>query len=219
MSAAEPPHVFGELRVERNDAGWMIYGPAAFAESPLVAPGELREWTRTDALSRYRPLTGARTLRPGWRCRVLSGRELRETLEAIYPLATAHREQWQEGRLRVVGLDEVLRRQTGRYEAAAALSAAGRRAATDALCPRCVRVPIWSGAALAADDIPCPEPCSVMVSLCREAALWEVDRPTPAPVDPAVPFAAFETPGNELREATLRAFDAGPAAARDSGDG
>jgi hypothetical protein len=53
--------------------------------------------------------------------------------------------------------------------------------------------------------IPCPEPCSVLVSLCREAALWQRDPPPSSPIDPGVPFAAFEQPGNDVREAYLRA--------------
>jgi hypothetical protein len=53
-------------------------------------------------------------------------------------------------------------------------------------------------------DVPCPEPCSVFVSLCREAALWEQAPPQPAAVDDRVAWAAFDEPGNEVREAYLQ---------------
>ncbi|MCL6646686.1 MAG: hypothetical protein K6U88_17315, partial [Dehalococcoidia bacterium] len=53
---------------------------------------------------------------------------------------------------------------------------------------------------------PCPEACSVFVALAREAAAWEQEGAEPAPVDPAIPFAAFEEPGNEIREAVLAAL-------------
>ena len=46
----------------------------------------------------------------------------------------------------------------------------------------------------------------MFVALAREAAAWERDGAEPAPVDPAIPFAAFEEPGNEIREAVLAAL-------------
>jgi hypothetical protein len=103
----------------------------------------------------------------------------------------------------VAGLDEALARQSGRYAAARELSAAGREAATRALCKRCVKAPVWHGATASPDTIPCPEPCSVLVSLCREAALWERATPEATGVDPSVAFADFEQPGNEVRESYL----------------
>jgi hypothetical protein len=68
-----------------------------------------------------------------------------------------------------------------------------------------VKAPAWRGDQPAVDQIPCPEPCGVLVSLCREAALWQKDRPQPADVDPYVAFAAFDVPGNEVRERFLGA--------------
>ena len=129
-----------------------------------------------------------------------------EVIEAVYPLATVHQRQHAEGTLKVVPLDVVLERQSGRYEDSAALSARGRKLAVEILCGVCVRKPVWNAASCAASDIPCPEPCSVMVALCREAALWERERPKPAPAEPAVAVAAFEQPGNELRERFLSAM-------------
>jgi hypothetical protein len=42
-----------------------------------------------------------------------------------------------------------------------------------------------------------------MVSLCREAALWQDGPPKRTTPDPRAPFAAFDEPGNEIREAYL----------------
>ena len=80
------------------------------------------------------------------------------------------------------------------------LPAEARDVAANVLCGRCVRRPVWRDIEPAGDEIPCPEPCSVMVSLCRDAAVWESNRPPSTPVDSDLPWAAFDMPGNVIRE-------------------
>jgi hypothetical protein len=75
------------------------------------------------------------------------------------------------------------------------------------VCGECVRRPVWDGATCGPDEIPCPEPCSVLVAFCREAVLWQQERPAPTEPDPTIPWAAFEEPGNELRERYLQEMD------------
>lgn len=207
----------GELTVLMRDEGITVYGPFSGADSPeLPATRQpLRDVARTDERGRYRPLTGARTLRRNWQARFATLQEFSEAISEVYPLALEHNAQWGAGELRVAPLDEVLARQSARYAVASRLDAEGRAAAREALCSRCVRVPVWAGASeegrMARDGaIACPEACSVMVSLCREGALWQEERPAEAAPDPAVPFAAFEQPGNEIREAYLRRRYASP---------
>jgi hypothetical protein len=198
--------LLGELTITIGDTEAVVEGPPAPGEGIELPPDPevLRAWARTDTSGRYRPLPGARTLRGGWRVRFTSLDAMAAGLDAIYPLAQLHLAQWEDGCLEVVGLDEVLRRQSGRYDGSAALSEAGRELAVDLLCrATCVKAPAWHGDQPAGAAIPCPEPCSVLVSLCREAVAWERDRPEPVPPRPEVPFAAFEEPGNELREAYL----------------
>jgi sirohydrochlorin cobaltochelatase len=184
-----------------------------------------RTGLRFDANGRYRPLPSAVGLQAGWQARDRLER-LPYYIDAVYPLATTHIQQQRDGELRVVSLDEVFARQSGRYRIAAELDPAGREAAVTALCSRCVKTPMWTeppvrDAALPKPNaqrptpsgqwpIPCPEPCSVMLSLCREAALWQREPPAPAPGDDAVPFAAFDRPGNAIREDYLRTRYAGP---------
>lgn len=196
----------GELRIGRNGSGFRILGPGSNHGVELPPdPDAIREWARFDEDGRYRPLPGARSLRPGLSVPCPDQESLSSVLDAVYPLAKRHQRLRAEGRLEVVPLDDVLARQTGRYEVAAQLSGEGRRAASEVLCGRCVRAPVWRGDMPADAGIPCPEPCSVLVSLCREAALWEEAPPRSFPVDPGVPFAQFEQPGNEIREAYLAA--------------
>lgn len=193
----------GELEVSDSWVG--VDGTAG-----QVVPGrDLLEHTRTDGAGRYRPLTGARTLKRGWRVEATTVEAIEAAIETVYPLARTHQRQRAEGTLRVVGLDEVLARQSGRYEGSSALSERGRGLAVEVLCGLCVRQPVWAGRPCGAEGIPCPEPCSVMVSLCREAALWEAGPPGTAAADAAVAFAAFDEPGNELREQYLAKMSSG----------
>ncbi|MBA4179593.1 MAG: hypothetical protein C0506_03300 [Anaerolinea sp.] len=200
------PYAFGQLRIEFDVQTPVVHGPAATGEERRIEAREdaLREWVRDDALGRYRPLPTARTMRPGWYVRCEPGFSLDDALEVIYPLAVRHQRMLAEGTLRLVSLQRVFDRQSGRYRAAGKLSAAGREAARRVLCNRCVKVPLWDGETAGSKDIPCPEPCSLMLSLCREAALWEEAPPAPAPIDPSVAWAAFDEPGNEIRETYLR---------------
>jgi sirohydrochlorin cobaltochelatase len=198
----------GELGIEPDGGGWLVSTPGTPA--PGVSLSDLLAWARSDVAGRYRPLPGARSLRPGLRVRCSDAASLRSAIDAVYPLATTHLAQHAAGELRIVPLRSALDRQTGRYEAARSLSAQGEAVARAELCGRCLKAPVWAGALVEGGAIPCPEPCSVMVSLCREIALWEPQPPAPAAVDATVPFAAFETPGNEVREATLASLKGSP---------
>ncbi len=204
-----PPEL-GEVTISREGGTTVLRGPG----SPrVVLPQDedaLRRHIRVDAQGRYRPLSGARTLPGGWQVATGAALPLDRAIEAVYPLALIHMRLHGEGALRIVALDAVLSRQTGRYEASANLPPERRALAARLLCGQCVRVPVWAGEECGAARIPCPEPCSVLVSLCREAAHWEHEPPEPAAVDPGVAFAAFDEPGNELREAYLAALAAGP---------
>jgi hypothetical protein len=194
----------GELWIRETPEGPTI-GAGDSAEEVEPVSEALRRHTRMDDRGRYRPLTGARSMRRGWFVRCGPTLPLGDAIEVVYPLATVHRRQWSEGTLRVVTLDDVLARQTGRYEVAAQLSGEGRERVRRVLCETvCLRMPVWAGAACGEDEIPCPEPCSVLVSLAREAALWEHALPERAEVDDSVEFAAFDEPGNAIREAYLR---------------
>lgn len=201
----------GELTILLRDDRIELFGPFSGPDSPEV-PGTrqgLRDLARTDEFGRYRPLTGARSLRRGWRTHFGTLAEFSDAVSEVYPLALEHNAQWEAMALRVVPLDQVLQRQTSRYAGAKELDEHGRLVARQVLCARCVRVPVWAGpqpqgTPLGEGAVACPEACSVMVSLCREAAAWQEIPPAQQEPDPTLPFAAFEQPGNEVREAYLR---------------
>lgn len=206
-SELQAPSAIGELRIDAD----RVCGPGTPAVELPPDPEVIRRYVRFDDAGRYRPLPGARGLRSGWYVRTTATCTAVDIVEAVYPLALVHRQQAAAGSLRVVPLDAALARQSGRYESAASLSHRGRQLVRDILCGQCVRTPVWP---LATSDelpapnssLPCPEPCSVLIALAREAAAWEADPPPPAPPDPAVPVAAFETPGCTLRERLLAAI-------------
>lgn len=202
--AARREFTFGEVgvafRAGRVELSGPRSGPDACELTDTVEA--LREHVRTDDHGRYRPLSGARTIPGKWR--VSLPENLTEAaIDTIYPQALLHQRQAAQGTLHVVPLDEVVARQRGRYRIAGELDSEGQERARDTLCGRCVRTPVWAGEAVPEEEIPCPEPCSVMIALCREAALWQRETPQPSSPDPEVAFADFPTPGNEVREAYL----------------
>ena len=196
----------GQLRVEFEGETAVVHGPSRDSvEVEIDAREELvRDWVRHDESGRYRPLPGANDMRGGWKLRCSVALPLETVAEIVYPLATLHIEEHREGVLRLVPLQDVLQRQTGRYGRAVTLPEEAREVAVEVLCGRCVKRPVWHGAEAAGEEIPCPEACSVMVSLCRDAALWELASPPGGKVDEGLPWAAFERPGNEIREEYLR---------------
>lgn len=202
------PFRLGEVEVRpEGEKGWVVAGPPRdeWREVPATEAA-VRTVVRFDDRGRYRPLSGARGMPGGWRVRCADTTVLERVLDALYPLALVHLREHEAGTLRLVALDEVLARQSGRYEVARQLSPEGRALAVSTVCGQCVRFPAWAGqAAPEGTNIPCPEPCSVLVSFCREAALWEAEQVTPGDDDPTVAFADFEAEGNALRNAYLRA--------------
>ncbi len=209
------PMTIGELNVTFDGETAIVHGPNPLGIEEFWLESEpvvLFERVRFDDCGNYRPLSGARTLPTAWAVRCEGPLTLPDAIDIVYPSAALHMAQWETGSLRIVGLETSLERQTGRYLVAAELSPAGRALAADVVCGRCVRQPVWREGFAApaitgnegAQMIPCPEACSVLVSFMREAALWQTVRPEMAVIDDGVAFAAFDVPGNELREEYLR---------------
>lgn len=193
-------------------------GELHISETAIGVPGEQHreipgtreavfDHTRRDDHGRYRPLSGAKTLPTGWSAPLGPGLSAEDAVDAVYPLALVHQRQFGQGILRIVPLDDVLSRQSGRYEASRSLSESGRRLAIATICGECVRKPIWAGAGCSSEEIPCPEACSVLVAFCREAAQWEAGKPASAEPDATIAWAALDEPGNELRERFLKEMD------------
>ncbi len=200
----------GEVAVAFRGGRVELCGPVGGPQPTELEPTieALQEHVRFDDGGRYRPLSGARTMPGNWR--ISLPESLTEAaIEAVYPQALLHQRQGVAGSLPIATYDEVVGRQRGRYRIAGELDGEGRERAREVLCGRCVRTPVWAGEGVAEGGIPCPEPCSVMVALCREAALWQREPPAPSAPDPSVAFADFAAAGNEVREAYLARTPAG----------
>lgn len=162
---------FGELAVR-------FEGPVAVVEPPAAGPqvdiSRVPGMVRERPGGGYRPLTGEVGLPGGWSVRCDTALALFTALETVYPLAVVHAAQEAGGALRVVELEAVLARQSGRYGAVAAADEAVRAAAVRRTCGRCVRVPRWvppAGVGLESSfrgvAIPCPEPCGILIENIR----------------------------------------------------
>lgn len=196
----------GEIAIERDGSDFVLLGPPGEVErQEMDLPTEaFRQWVRRTEEGAYRPLSGALTLRRGWKRRCAGLAQLIEDLDAIYPMALQHLHLFRQGRLPGVGPSEVLARQ-GVLKDGEEAEPALAETVTASLCSRCARVPAWGDRPnMAANAIPCPEPCSLWVSLYRVGAGWGDERPEPAEPDLAVGFAEFTKPGNPTREALLR---------------
>ncbi len=190
----------GELKLSRFGNGVVIEGPGS--EPRQSAPSDrmaFRRWIRHTEEGIYRPLSGARSLRPGWRVQCGSMGEAAERIEMIYPGAILHSTHRRAGSLRITPPHEALSRQSGRYEPAGTLCRDRIDRCAVALCSTCVRSPVWLKTS-GTGGIPCPEPCSVFVALAREVAGWgETDKGIQT-AGPADRFAAFENPSNPIRQ-------------------
>lgn len=204
-----PPFQFGEVYVLlTHDLMHMrVWGPVTDADPVRfeATPDELRQFVRTDERGRYRPLSGAKTMRAGWEATIATpDQDHQAVYDALYPLAMAQRGLGKAG-LRVVSLDTVLARRERPDSGAPGLDAEGRRAAAAVLCGRCVKAPLWNGASWPdGPQLVCPEPCPTLVSLCEQAAGWHADTLDDVEADPDAPFADFESPANEVRQDYLR---------------
>ncbi|MFN8507445.1 MAG: CbiX/SirB N-terminal domain-containing protein, partial [Dehalococcoidia bacterium] len=169
--AAGVPFAFGELAVRFERGAAMVEPPVAGREIDISrVPGMVRERPGGG----YRPLTGEVGLPGGWSVRCETAPALFAALETVYPLAAVHAGQEADGGLRVVELEAVLARQSGRYGTVAAAGEGVRAAAVRATCGRCVRSPRWAlppgvplEPAAGGIAIPCPEPCGILIENIR----------------------------------------------------
>lgn len=196
-----------------------MLGPQSSLGSAEAPAGleEFRQFVRHREDGAYRPLTGAKDMRTGWRRTLPDEEALVCALDVIYPLALTHVIQAEAGALEVTPTMATLCRQTGNCARARALPLTARVACAQALCRACVRVPRWlegagPGTERGLPAIPCPEVCSVFIALAEEAARWGGSCPSEKPGDPAVGWGEFHRDGNPVRNALIRSWPDGSAA-------
>jgi len=156
-----------------------------------VGPVDAEVLASRTAHGTHRVLRTAPDLARGWRFAGLSPEDVWELLTHFYPGAAAQREFVREGVLRIASWDETAARQTGIYAGLERLPRDQVLRLVRDRCERgCLRVPVWPPAATPAGtpaawpsspwesgEIPCPEPCSLLITDAKRLAS-EVDRRT-----------------------------------------
>lgn len=222
IEAADGARYWGELLIDHGPAGGSIrHRTDAGTDSERLEQVEdipaLRARVRHDARGRYRPFTGERSLPAGW---VLGGLDARATVRAVQTVYPSSVADWFHARKRepaTTSFRETATRQTGEYADLEDVSGAEVAALTAAVCGNCVRSREWAidgddTSAGRGDDeaIPCREACPFFRSAALE--LNDADGPVADRVNPAVPIATFDEPGNRyrVRYTTARTHDPVP---------
>ena len=153
-------------------------------------PRSAREISKLTERGEYRPLKSAPNLRHGWVLLVSNAAALFVAMSYLYPAAVAHWHLHREGKLEVTDYRQNAARQSGIYKRVQRLSDGGVQNAARACCEDavCLKKTLWNVDAetsLEMDrgdgQVPCPEPCSVFVSLARRVRLFEREERKLAP--------------------------------------
>jgi hypothetical protein len=194
--AGDSGRVFLEAHVARRNGGRYRLRHAADRDEPEDAlerftdPFDARRIAQTDADGQHRPLKTAPSLRPGWTFETLGGTDLWTALDYLYPACAAHWYAGREGSLRVTHWLETGGRQSGMYSAVGLLPEHAVRDTVRACCGDavCLRQVAWGidqdrpipfatdlEPLLGIDPpppgdavVPCPEACSMFISLARK---------------------------------------------------
>ena len=154
-----------------------------------------RRIAQTTSAGEHRPLKTSPNLRQGWALVDLDERGLWTALDYLYPACAAHWHAGRTGALRVTHWRETAGRQSGIYApvkllADDAVRLAARACCADAVCLRRVAWEIDAGTPLGLGEegpvdgdarVPCPEACSMFVSLARQVLTIERSPRTDVP--------------------------------------
>ena len=195
--------VFGQVLV-RSVRGVRGSGEAGYsvrhrADADVVAglvvskdPRAAREIAKLTEEGEYRPLKSSPNLRRGWEIRVGDARRLATAMNYLYPAGIVHWHLHREGRLEVTDYRQNAARQSGIYKRVQRLSDEGVQNTARACCEDavCLKRTLWNvdeNTPLEMErgegEIPCPEPCSIFVSLARRVRLFEREERGLAPGD------------------------------------
>ena len=190
VGQADPEgRVFGQVRLNPTEPG--LYSLRHVDDTGVSGlevhedPREAREISKTTEGGEYRPLKSSPNLRRGWELRLTGAADLAVAMNYLYPAGIVHWHLSREGRLAVTSYRENAARQSGIYKRVQRLSDEGVQDTARACCEDavCLKKTLWDvdeDTPLAMDrgegTIPCPEPCSVFVSLARRVRLFEREK-------------------------------------------
>lgn len=182
---------FAEVWLQRSGGGFQLRHVADCAvpgnELRELAPGDLQAWAQTTQAGAFRPNKAAPGLRRGWRTEAVSASDLETAFDGLYPGAVADWFAVEQGAAVITSFREFTGRQTGMYRCTAQLSDVQAAAVIRAGCaPQvCLRRRLWTVDGLLPDaptgksEIPCLEPCALLLEFARRATRLEQDERVP----------------------------------------
>ncbi|MFB6078457.1 MAG: DR2241 family protein [Halarchaeum sp.] len=176
---------WGELRIRvtRGDGATRVYDVRHVDDAgrddleTYRDPLDARELVKRDDDCRYRPLSTAPSLPHGWRFVDLTGDELVDLVDFVYPATVANWHRERRGELDVTHWRETAARQTGIYASVSDLPDEALAWAAEACCvdSQCLKRRAWDYDGETELDVPrgdgefpCREPCSLFVAAARE---------------------------------------------------
>jgi hypothetical protein len=186
------PACIGQIRIQAGDRFELRHQLDEAAPSPSLAsysdPFAARALaTYTDA-GKFRPLKSAPNLRRGWRIAGLDFDGLITALDCFYPAAIVHWHAQQTGQLEATSYRACAARQTGMYRITTKLTDEQAQRVAACCCEdgECLKQPSWTidektklelSKPKVIDTnrlpIPCPEPCSLLLSFARKVVRLE----------------------------------------------
>jgi hypothetical protein len=213
---------FGQVRVAPSGCGWELRHVAdgLAPESTLrqIAVEELRKLAQNTGAGAFRPLKGAPTLVSGWRVVASDAAALERSLEQLYPGSLADWAWVRAGNRLETTWESQVGRQTGIFRGLKKLApeVVGDVVRAGCAAEFCGKRRRWTTSVLGEDpegsktDLPCLEPCAVLMELGRRAGRLGEEPPSPITLGAgewAIVAAALD-----------RALAAGPGVAVREGD-
>jgi hypothetical protein len=189
--------LLAQVLVRRQERGFELRHAAdhSVAAETLrqVKLEDLRSLARFTDTGAFRPLKSAPNLSCGWRATAANHAELEAALNQLYPGAIA---DWFAARVEpppVTGYREFTERQTGMYRITTLLNdeQAGQVARACCAARFCLKRRLWTVAGLEPDpaeaksQIPCLEPCAVLLEFARKAVRLEQEKQEEINLSPA----------------------------------
>lgn len=187
--AGEDGRVFGQVLLEAVEPGrYSLRHVEDAGISGLTIHEDARrarEISKTTEGGEYRPLKSSPNLKRGWEFVVEGAGNLAIAMNYLYPAGVVHWYLHREGRLEVTSYRQNAARQSGIYKRVQRLTDEGVQDTASACCEDavCLKKTLWDidedtplRMERGEGEIPCPEPCSVFVSLARRVRLFEREK-------------------------------------------
>jgi hypothetical protein len=153
-----------------------------------------RTIAQTNARGAHRPLKTAPNLKRGWLLTDLDGKRVCQAMDYLYPACVAHWQGGLSGTLEITDWVATAARQSGMYSAVGLHPPDAVQDLTRACCSEavCLREVAWGfdgdsrpgvGTPRAEHEarVPCPEACSLFISLARKTLMLEREPRAPVP--------------------------------------